>query len=260
MTLRSILSAWGQRRRSNSEVSASTSASSGLPPAWASQVEPSGASDVPPYAQAFAACAAISEALGAAPMRLTPASPPLEKLHRQISRAAIAAGVRNRHHAGMAGQCLKWSHFLAPAIERKTGLRAWPTLGQLWKDDTRQFGMTWSELQAMVERGAHPAELAARGAKGLDLHAWITLSSGQIIDLTFASTLARVHPKAWGARDGVIACGQEDGLFDMRRYFPMLAGGHVFDALQAKSSLPFLASDVDELASTTHIPVLSFTR
>jgi len=215
---------------------------------WAAQVAPSGMADMPSYLTSFAACAELSRRLGAPSMSLCPTGSPSNDLHDVVGRAMKLVGVETRHLPGMAGQCLKWSHFLAPAIADVAGTAAWPTLGQFWKNQTQLFGMAWPTLHEIWRRGAHPADLAARGAEGLNWHAWITLATGEIIDLTFPSTLAAVHPSTHGMLAGRVACGVADEIFPDHRYYPMLAGSSVIEALQARSTMPFLADDVDDLA------------
>ena len=216
---------------------------------WKAQTEPTDMSDLPSYPIAFAACAALSEELGGSAMSLRTSGPLAGDLHALVGQAMKMTGVRTHHLPGMVGQCLKWSHCLAPAIADVTGIPAWPTVGQFWKGKTRLFGPNWLALQKLWCNGVHPADLAERGPNGVDWHAWITLATGEVIDLTFPSTLAAVYPDTFGSLAGKVACGVADEIFPDHRYYPMIAGNSVIEMLQARSTLPFLAEHVDELGS-----------
>ncbi len=159
----------------------------------------------------------------------------------------LAEGVTASHFNGAAGQCLKWSHFLAPAVAKATGMMAWPTLGQLWKGERKVFGPTWPELDRLLEHGVHAADLAAQGRQGVDWHAWITLETGELADFTLASSLARALPATHGELQGGILAGAAHAIGDGHRFVPMLAGAAVINALQTKSSLPLLADTVEDL-------------
>jgi hypothetical protein len=75
----------------------------------------------------------------------------------------------------------------------------------------------------------------------------VTLESGQIVDLTFPSTLARHSPLSFGQFAGTILCGLEFELIRHHRYFPMIAGGAAIQALQDRSSMPLIGRGLDDL-------------
>jgi hypothetical protein len=172
---------------------------------------------------------------------------PVDRLMPAIQTAMKCAGITASHFDGAAGQCLKWSHFLAPHVAKATGFKAWPTLGQLWKGETKVFGPTWLELERLLRDGTHAHDLAAQGRQGVDWHAWITLETGELIDFTFASTMAIVFPDTHAELRGGILVGQPAALIDGHHLVPMLAGIPAIEAIQSNSSLPLLASSVDAL-------------
>lgn len=168
-------------------------------------------------------------------------------LMKKILSAMSASGLAAADFDGAVAQCLKWSHFFAPFISDATGLNAWPTLGQLWKGEKKVFGPSWSDLSRWCEQGLHLEDLVSSGSDGLNWHAWITLETGEIIDLTLPSTLACVVPHKFGQLAGDVLIGQESAIFDGHRYYPMLVGSEVIEAMHAKSSVPFLARSKEDL-------------
>ena len=242
MSLRSLFARW-----------------SGRSDPWEDQISPTGMVGMPPYPTSFERCAALSKAVGGPAMPLTIGTPPERDLHQLVGQAMQVAGIRARHLNGMSLQCAKWSHFLAPAIESVIGTPAWPTVGQFWKEQRPLFALSWGQLREFWRRGVQPDDLMANGAQGFTWHAWITLATGEIIDLTYPSSLAEAHPATMGMLQGRVACGMADEIWPDHRYFPMLASGPVLEALQSRSSLPFLARDVDELAMRFGFGVLPIT-
>ena len=202
------------------------------------------------YAEEFKLCVAYTERYypGSEAMVLRGTNEAAGRLEPALQAAMRAAGVNASHFAGAAGQCLKWSHFLAPAISKATGMKAWPTLGQLWKGERKVFGPTWAELDRMLEHGVHATDLEAQGRNGVDWHAWITLETGELADFTLASSLACTLPASHGELHGGILAGAPHALAsDGHRFVPMLAGAAAIGALQAKSTLPLLADTVEDL-------------
>ena len=213
-------------------------------------VEPNDSRSVPDYHQAFEACARFSRTF--APdtpnLALSRATTGPERRREQIAAALRDGSGQSDAMAHAAGQCLKFSHYFAPFLEQQTGRRAWPTLGQLWKGDHRVYGpASWSDLRSLLDRGIQLEDLTREGLNGLQLHAWITLEKGELVDLTFASTLALALPDGLGELRGAIVWGREPDVLVGHRYFPMLAGAPAFERLNAKSCLPFLANSVGEL-------------
>jgi hypothetical protein len=186
---------------------------------------------------------------GTPDLSLRPTVDSPERLQDAILMTVRSSGAEGIHMMGAAGQCLKFSHFFAPYLARATGLKAWPTLGQLWRGNRRMFGSEWPEMQTLMRRGLQLEDMTAEGRDGVQWHAWITLETGELVDMTFGSTLAHVFPHQFADLAGTIAWGREPEVFNEHRFFPMLAGAPAIEALQAKSSVPFLASSVDGLAT-----------
>ena len=164
-----------------------------------------------------------------------------------LESACRKAGVLDT--ARSAGQCLKWSHFLAPAFERALGRTAWLTVGQLWKNNSPVFHPTWDNLRQWGRNGIQVEDFSGRS--GLNLHAWVTLATGEIIEPTLLSSLAVADAENFATLAGAMAWGHDPNFLQPYRYFPMVIGSQFADSLSSKSCLPLLANDADELHQMT---------
>lgn len=167
-----------------------------------------------------------------------------------IEPAFRAAGVVNPAMA--AGQCLKWCHYLAPHFERQIGAKVWVTIGQLWKGDVQIFSPTWTALKRWSRTGITVGELQACGNMGINLHAWLTVESGEIIEPTFCSSLAVFAGEAYAKLSGTVAWGRDPNVLNRHRYFPMAVGQAFAEAIGGTRELPLLATD----AASLHRPAL----
>jgi hypothetical protein len=148
-----------------------------------------------------------------------------------------------------AGQCLKWSHYLAPEFEKQLGRTVWVTIGQLWKDDTAVFSPTWDDLRRWSGHGITIDELQKKGRPGVNLHAWLTVDSGEIIDVTFPSSLAKFGGTSYAWLAGSVVWGRDPGVIPRHRYYPMAIGRDFAEAIGKQSMLPLLATNAAELHS-----------
>lgn len=146
-----------------------------------------------------------------------------------------------------AGQCLKWSHYLAPAFEQQIGRRVWTTIGQLWSGDKALFSPSWADLRRWARTGISLAELRKDGRRGVNLHAWLTVETGEIIDLTLPSSLAAAKGPAFAGVNGALVWGRDPRVLNGYRYFPMAAGPAIVEAIGAGSEMPLLATNQAEL-------------
>ncbi len=142
-----------------------------------------------------------------------------------------------------AQQCVKWSYALEQVVSTAYGMKAWVTLGQIVADKIK-FCPSQETIDQWVSEGIHPHNM---NDTGFNLHAWITLENGTIIDLTFLSSIAQVFENKWSHVNGKIQVGFKSDIFRELTYTPMLAGHkHVLN-LHKKSSIPLLAKNKDEL-------------
>jgi hypothetical protein len=150
-----------------------------------------------------------------------------------------------------AGQCLKWCHYLQPAFEQQIGYKVWLTIGQLWKGDTQIFNPSFDDLKRWCGKGIQFADL--QGRQGINLHAWLTVESGEIIEPTYLSSLAVFGGENFKQFAGATAWGRDPKVLNNLRYFPMLVGQEAVTAIAKKSVMPLLASSSSELHSLSVI-------
>ncbi|HGX3311206.1 TPA: hypothetical protein ACNH8R_002231 [Pseudomonas aeruginosa] len=170
----------------------------------------------------------------------------LDKDGSFIEPAFRAAGVVDPTMA--AGQCLKWCHYLAPYLERQIGYTVWVTIGQLWYGDRQIFSPTWADLRRWSRAGITLDELHQGGRKGINLHAWLTLESGEIIEPTFGSSLAAFAGDGYAQLSGAVVWGRDPHVLD-HRYLPMAVGRAFAEAIGHRSEMPLLATDAASLHS-----------
>jgi len=152
-----------------------------------------------------------------------------------------------------AGQCLKWCHYLKPAFEKQLGLKVWVTLGQLWKEDQVVYGPTFEDCWRWAHGGIQIADVSSTG---LNLHVWLTAETGELIELTLLSSLAAFAHESYQKMAGGVLIGAEDKNFAGHRYFPILIGDDAMESIAEKSSIPLLASNIDELYSVGAVMVM----
>ncbi len=168
-----------------------------------------------------------------------------------IEPAFRSAGVVDPSMA--AGQCLKWCHYLAPHFEQQIGAKVWVTIGQLWKDDQQVFSPTWAELRQWARTGITLDGIHKEGRQGINLHAWLTVESGEIIEPTYGSSLAAFAADAYAKLSGAVIWGRDPHVLNHHRYFPMAVGQAFTEAIGRRSELPLLATDA---ASLHALPML----
>lgn len=169
----------------------------------------------------------------------------LDKQGNCITSVLGSAGIDDASKS--AGQCLKWSHYLAPHFEEALGCKVWPTVGQIWKDNNKVFSPSWRDLRRWADSGIQLQNF--KGRQGMNLHSWLTLDTGEIIEPSFLSTLASVHPKEYGKLNGGLLWGRDPGVLNQHRYFPMAVGREYLERVSAKSICPLLATNLNELNS-----------
>ena len=216
---------------------------------------PNVAADIPEYTVAFEAAAKFTRSCypDAGDLTLRPGVSCSTRMSDAIAKVVASMQIAPSIKTNAAAQCLKWAHFMAPRLQEKLGMAAWPTIGQIWFVDKCVFDLTWDDLRTWHARGLHLSDLTARSRDGLNWHAWITLETGEIVDPTYLSSLAAIRPDAYGSWDGMVAGGRAEEAIGKHRFFPMAAGVAFCESMQAKSSIPFLASDANQLGSVAFV-------
>lgn len=156
-----------------------------------------------------------------------------------------AAGVKDVSKS--AGQCLKWCHYLAPYLEQQLGSNVHVTIGQIWYGDKAAFNPSWEDLRRWASGGIELVDFKNRS--GLNLHAWLTLETGEIIEPTLLSSFAAVRGDSWTQYAGAMAWGYDPDVLN-HRYFPMAIGMAYAENLASRSIMPLLATSPAELTST----------
>lgn len=144
------------------------------------------------------------------------------KLHDEFSNLGIVS------FAGAAGQCVKWSHALRPHVEKILGEPVLLTFGQVLNSTRSYFDPTRADLRAWYQRGLCATDF--EGRSGINLHAWWTLSSGEIVDVTLWSTLSA----AWKRPEllGAITGGWPDQIAPNPTYIPMVVGEDYIETIE----------------------------
>lgn len=171
-----------------------------------------------------------------------------------LEPALRAAGVSDVSKSAL--QCLKWSHYLAPYIERQLDRKVWITVGQFWQGNCALYSPTWAELREWSRRGITADDMQKNNRAGLNLHAWLTVDSGEIIEPSMMSTIATTNPKRYPHFRASMGWGKPDAIFSDHHYFPMAAGKAFTESIGEKSELGILASNTKELH--THSQALTF--
>jgi hypothetical protein len=187
----------------------------------------------------------------------TPEWKPHDKLEFEgsfLEPALRAAGVKDLSKS--AFQCLKWSHYLAPHLEQKLGRKVWVTIGQIWREDQALFSPTWNDLRNWSKRGITLKEMHKPGSAGVNLHAWLTVDSGEIIEPTMMTSIATRFPDRYSHFLCSIGWGPPADVLSDHKYFPMAVGSEFAECLHNKSQIGLLASNPQELHSVSTALVL----
>lgn len=203
-----------------------------------------GASQLPEFRAAFSDAVRFTRYCGFPADDLTRGSsdcldPSGEFFQSIVTAAGLTTG------EGLAGQCLKWCHFLQPFAEQVLQKRVWLTLGQLWKGEKWLFAPSFADLERWMTQGFSMSDFA--GKQGLDFHAWLTVETGEIIEPTFMATLAAVHPEIFGEMPDTVVWGRDPEVLLGHRYVPMLIGCEAAEKISAMSPMPLLARNSNEL-------------
>ena len=171
---------------------------------------------------------------------LEPRGPTLSTQQKPVLQAA---GVKDMSKSAM--QCLKWCHYLAPFFSNHLSTEAHITIGQIWSDNKAVFNPSWRDLHRWSTEGIQLFDFENR--MGVNLHAWLTLETGEIIEPTLLSSYASVRGQSWMEYAGAVVWGYDPGVLNFHRYFPMAVGRAYTEALATRSIIPLLAQNPAEL-------------
>ena len=130
----------------------------------------------------------------------------------------------------IVGQCFAVHHFIKDAIEDDLGVPLLYTIGYVSFGSETAFYTDLPELKALLNRGQISGPLR--------LHAWLTMPSHEILDLTFGTTFGAVH----GIKEimGNATFLHPSELKGTQRYRPQLVGTDYFHRIGAIAILPGL--------------------
>ena len=114
----------------------------------------------------------------------------------------------------VVAQCLSLHMRLKPVIEQILGCNAFYTIGWISFKNSEMFKQTEESLFEMLESGI--------AGPNVNLHAWLTLPSMELLDFSLPTTYAKVNNIEEG-KGGVIAMHPSD-LTGGMMYQPMLVG------------------------------------
>lgn len=128
----------------------------------------------------------------------------------------------------IVGQCFAVHHFIKDAIEQDLGVPLLYTIGYVSFGSETMFHTELDQLKAMLHRGQISGPLR--------LHAWLTMPSHEILDLTFGTTYGVVH----GVKEviGNATFLHPSELKGTQRYRPQLVGTDYFYRIGAIAVLP----------------------
>lgn len=169
----------------------------------------------------------------------------LERVEPSMIETALrAAGIDDLRDS--AGQCIKWSQFIRPYLEDVIECPLYLTIGQLWRNGKPVYAPSWEQLYHWKSEGFRIADFGPSGG-GFQLHAWLTLPSGEILDFTLLSSLAAAAPKGWAKAAGQVIGGYPVEVFQGHEFIPMVVGDEYAIRLNEKSPVPFLAETAVDL-------------
>jgi hypothetical protein len=114
----------------------------------------------------------------------------------------------------LVGECLSIHYRLLPAIEEIVGAKCYFTIGYVETTERNMFYQSESDLKQLMETGvSNPS---------LNIHAWITLPTMEIFDVSLPTSFAVLHKVKDGL--GAIIASHADELTGGIKYHPMIVG------------------------------------
>lgn len=203
-------------------------------------ITPSSIEKVPNYQEAFAQAAKYTKKLGFDVRFDSFIDKKVLNDEKIIQKVCELSGIRD--FSISAGQCLKWCHFFQPYFEEVLEHKVLLTVGQLWKSDKPVFNPSFDDFEIWLNKGIQLIDIN----KGMNLHAWLTIETGEIIELTLPSSLAKVNSNYHELLGAIFFCDSKT-FYDNHKYFPMIIGNEIVDEINNKSIQSVLANTRDDL-------------
>lgn len=170
---------------------------------------------------------------------------------QKVGKRIQDAGIGSFKHSAV--QCLKWSHALRPLVEEAMGCPVVLTLGQLYYHGKAAFNPTREDFAKWYRQGFQIEDF--RNRLGFNLHAWYTLPTMEVLDLTLYSSFAAVWNKP--ELEGMITGGWPDRMASdtpSTQYIPMAVGNAYIEQVSSRSVVPLLATELSQ-AELDAIPI-----
>ena len=208
---------------------------------------------MPPYHNEFASYAdlfahAVNRSLPEGTIRIKRLSIPEDRwkcLMREVSKLPCDTKY-------LAGNCFKWSMYLAPIVKRQLCVSAWPTLGQFAVRDGTDFSFYYEPTPSDAKRwmcsGLNKADLTQD--LGFPFHVWLTLENGFIFDPTIRATLSK-HCRL--SLPGQIVGNPDEEELAGYRYVPLLVGRKSLDQIEHNSPCELTARHAHDLKYPTEL-------
>ena len=130
----------------------------------------------------------------------------LDRIHKQL--------VNQDGTFNLAFQCLTLNLNIRSAVESVFGCGAHLTFGYIQECEDKYFEFSYSKVEDWLSNGTYKKEV--------ELHAWLTLDSMEIIDLTWPTTRAKILKSQYGI--GASVTRHPDEFEEGLEYHPMIVG------------------------------------
>jgi len=143
---------------------------------------------------------------------------PLMELFKKVCESAKSKGIK------LAGNCTTIHWNAVDELSEKLNCKVYFTVGYVVDAGHEYFKFTYEDVKEWIHSGQH--------SKKVMLHAWLTLDSMEIIDFTYGSTRADMHPNLKHLDRTLVALPpeeQDEGF----HYIPMIVKDDFLFRIQA---------------------------
>ena len=144
--------------------------------------------------------------------------PPLMELFQKVYASAKSRGIP------LAGNCTTIHWNCVDELSRALGCKAYFTVGYVIDAGCEYFKFTYDDVNSWLKDGLK--------SKKLMLHAWLTLDSMEVIDFTFGSTRAGMHPDLGRLDKALVALAPEEQDEEFH-YIPMIIKDDFLERIRA---------------------------
>ena len=139
------------------------------------------------------------------------------------------------YFAFAAGQCLNSALYFTPLFADATGVRVWPTLGQLWFNRKPVFCLSERNARRLV-RSRTTLHAFAPTRDGFTFHVWLTLETDAIFDSTILASITINDPDLY--TPGATVLSNPETALPNHCSVPLLVGEDLIESILQKSRIP----------------------